>query len=132
MPNYRRARVDGGTYFFTVNSFRRQPFLADADVRAALRAGIAMVRAAHPFVIEAWVLLHDHMHALWTLPPDDHDFSTPCATDGKPLFFLNDGPGATDDNSIKGETANRRNGTRQRQELSAEPPGRCCSGHGFW
>lgn len=29
MPNYRRARVDGGTYFFTVNTFRRQPFLVD-------------------------------------------------------------------------------------------------------
>jgi REP element-mobilizing transposase RayT len=68
--------VDGGSYFFTVNTFRRQPFLADADVRAALRAGIATIRAEHPFVIEAWVLLPDHMHALWTLPPDDHDFST--------------------------------------------------------
>jgi putative transposase len=76
MPNYRRARVDGGTYFFTVNTFRRQPFLTDPDVRAALRAGIARVRAEHPFVIEAWVLLPDHMHALWTLPPDDHDFPT--------------------------------------------------------
>jgi putative transposase len=76
MPNYRRARVEGGTYFFTVNTFRRQPFLTDVDVRAALRAGIATVRAKHPFVIEAWILLPDHMHALWTLPPDDHDFST--------------------------------------------------------
>ena len=76
MPNYRRARVEGGTYFFTVNTFRRQPFLTDMDVRAALRAGIATVRAEHPFVIEAWVLLADHMHALWTLPPDDRDFST--------------------------------------------------------
>jgi REP-associated tyrosine transposase len=41
MPNYRRARVEGGTYFFTVKTFRRQPFLTDADVRAALRADIA-------------------------------------------------------------------------------------------
>jgi hypothetical protein len=49
--------VDGGTYFFTVNTFRRQPILTDADVRAALRAGIAMVRAEPPFVIDAWVLL---------------------------------------------------------------------------
>ncbi|MGE4090217.1 MAG: transposase [Candidatus Binatia bacterium] len=76
MPNYRRARVDGGTYFFTVNTFRRQRFLIDPDVRAALRAGIAIVRAEHPFVIEAWVLLPDHMHALWTLPEADHDFPT--------------------------------------------------------
>ncbi|MGE4090212.1 MAG: hypothetical protein AB7G75_05165 [Candidatus Binatia bacterium] len=52
MPSYRRARVDGGTYFFTVNTFRRQRFLTDPDVRAALRAGIAIVRAEHPFVME--------------------------------------------------------------------------------
>ncbi len=76
MPNYRRARVEGGSYFFTVNTFRRQPFLTDADVRAALRTGIETVRAVQPFVIEAWVLLPDHLHAIWTLPPDDHDFST--------------------------------------------------------
>jgi len=76
MPNYRRAWVDGGTYFFTVNTFRRQPFLTDADVRAALRAGIALVRVEYPFVIDVWVLLPDHMHALWASPPGDRDFST--------------------------------------------------------
>jgi putative transposase len=75
-PNYRRARIDGGTYFFTVTTFRRQPFLTDADVRAALRAGIARVRTTHPFIIGAWALLPDHMHAVWTLPPNDRDFST--------------------------------------------------------
>lgn len=76
MPNYRRARVNGGTYFFTINTFRRQTFLVDADVRAALRVGIETVRAVQPFVIEAWVLLPDHMHVIWRLPPEDHDFST--------------------------------------------------------
>jgi putative transposase len=44
MLSYRRTRMDGGTYFFTVNTFRRQPFLTDVDVRAALRAGLAKVR----------------------------------------------------------------------------------------
>jgi len=76
MPNYRRARMDGGVSFFTVTTFRRQPFLTDADVRVALRSGIATLRTTLPFVIEAWVLLPDHLHALWTLPPNDHDFST--------------------------------------------------------
>jgi putative transposase len=75
MPDYRRAHVPGGTYFFTVNTYRRQTFLTDVDVRSALREAIGTLRSTHPFVIEAWVLLPDHMHALWTLPPGDEDFS---------------------------------------------------------
>ncbi|MGQ0591831.1 MAG: REP-associated tyrosine transposase, partial [Gammaproteobacteria bacterium] len=31
MPDYRRAHVPGGTYFFTVNTYRRQTFLTDVD-----------------------------------------------------------------------------------------------------
>jgi len=46
----------------------------DVDVRSAQEA-IGTLRSTHPFVIEAWVLLPDHMHALWTLPPGDEDFS---------------------------------------------------------
>jgi putative transposase len=32
--------------------------------------------AAHPFAIDAFVVLPDHLHAVWTLPPGDSDFST--------------------------------------------------------
>jgi REP element-mobilizing transposase RayT len=28
-----------------------------------------------PFIIDAVVVLPDHMHAIWTLPPGDADFS---------------------------------------------------------
>lgn len=76
MPNYRRATLGGATYFFTVNTYRRQPFLIDPDVRLALRAGIERVRQTLPFVIDAWVLLPDHMHCIWSLPEGDADFST--------------------------------------------------------
>ena len=41
----------------------------------ALRASIQTVREYHPFTLDAWVLLPDHLHCLWTLPPDDADFS---------------------------------------------------------
>ena len=75
MPDYRRTHVPGGTYFFTVNTYRRQTFLTDVHVRSALREAIGTLRLTHPFVIEAWVLLPDHTHALWTLPPGDEDFS---------------------------------------------------------
>lgn len=71
MPNYRRANAEGGSYFFTVNTLRRQPFLVEADVRAALREAIETVRTTLPFAIDAWVLLPDYLHCLWTLPSGD-------------------------------------------------------------
>jgi len=74
MPNYRRAAVGGGTYFFTVVTYRRQHFLCDDAVRSALRTAIRDVRKTHPFDIDAWVLLPDHLHCIWTLPPGDADF----------------------------------------------------------
>ena len=76
MPVYRRAFVPGGTFFFTVVTYRRQPWLVDADARAALHDAIARSRLARPCVVNAWVLMPDHLHALWTLPPGDTDYST--------------------------------------------------------
>ena len=76
MPNYRRSQTEGGTYFFTVNTLQRQPFLVAADVREALREAIKEIRVSFPFAIDAWVLLPDHLHCLWTLPPGDADFAT--------------------------------------------------------
>jgi putative transposase len=40
MSDYRRANTEGGTYFFTVVAYRRQPILCDERVRTALREGI--------------------------------------------------------------------------------------------
>ena len=76
MPNHRRANAEGGSYFFTVNTLPRQPFLVEADARAALHEAIATVRTTLPFAIDAWVLLLDHLHCLWTLPLGDADFAT--------------------------------------------------------
>jgi putative transposase len=76
MSKYRRANMKGATYFFTVVTERRQAILTNDDVRVALRAAIIKVRESHPFTIEAWVLLPDHLHCIWTLPEGDADFST--------------------------------------------------------
>ncbi len=65
----------GATYFFTVVTYRRQRFLCDEPVRVALREAIQETRLSCPFVIDGWVLLPDHLHCIWTLPPDDADFS---------------------------------------------------------
>ncbi len=75
MPNYRRANIKGGTYFFTVVTYRRQTFLCNDHVRKALRDGILAVQTAHSFIIDGWVLLPDHLHCIWTLPPGDANFS---------------------------------------------------------
>ena len=75
MSRYRRAPLAGATYFFTVVTYRRQSMLCDPSIRGALREAIESVRARRPFAIDAWVLLPDHLHCIWTLPQEDADFS---------------------------------------------------------
>jgi putative transposase len=41
-----------------------------------LRSAIARVRRKRPFVIDAWVVLPEHMHCVWTLPEGDADYSS--------------------------------------------------------
>ena len=74
MTNYRRAKVPGATYFFTINLARRDTTLL-VDHIATLRQAIGYVRRRHPFTIDAMVVLPEHLHAMWTLPPDDADHS---------------------------------------------------------
>jgi putative transposase len=76
MTDYRRWRVSGGTYFFTVVTHERHPFLTDAVARRSLRDALRTVRARRPFRIDAIVLLPDHLHTIWTLPPGDFDYAT--------------------------------------------------------
>jgi putative transposase len=76
MSRYRRAYLAGGCYFFTVATYRRRAILCDDALRLALRTAIKTVRTSRPFVIDAWVLLPDHLHCIWTLPEGDTDFST--------------------------------------------------------
>lgn len=75
MPNYRRYRVPGGCYFFTVNLLQRGE--NDLLVReiARLRAAVRKVRDIHPFHIDGWVVLPEHMHCIWTLPSGDDNFT---------------------------------------------------------
>lgn len=72
---YRRANVAGATYFFTVNLADRRTGLLVEHVDA-LREALQRIKRAHPFRIDAMVVLPDHLHALWTLPPGDADFAT--------------------------------------------------------
>lgn len=75
MPDYRRNRVPGGTFFFTVNLANRRSDLLVREVET-LRAAVRAVRLAMRFHIDAWVVLPEHMHCIWTLPEDDSDYSS--------------------------------------------------------
>ena len=75
MRRYIRANAPGATYFFTLTLQHRGARFLVSHI-ADLRATVTQVKQRHPFRIDAMVVLPDHLHALWTLPPDDSDFST--------------------------------------------------------
>jgi len=72
---YRRAKLPGATYFFTVNLAERKSRLL-VDYVGLLKDSIRYVKSNHPFEIDAMVIMPDHLHAIWTLPEGDNDFST--------------------------------------------------------
>lgn len=76
IPDYRRLRVPGGCYFFTVALRKRRGNDLLTHRIDGLRDAVRTVRRVHPFSIEAWVVLPDHLHCVWTLPEGDDDFST--------------------------------------------------------
>ena len=74
MPNYHPRFVPGGCWFFTVNLLDRRRSLLTDEIDA-LRDATQWTRHRYPFRIDAFVVLPDHLHAVWTLPPDDAEFS---------------------------------------------------------
>ncbi|HEX5513125.1 MAG TPA: transposase [Gammaproteobacteria bacterium] len=75
MGNYRRVRIPGGTYFFTVVTRHRKPVFRSPENIEALRHAFRTVRERRPFVVEAIVVLPDHLHCIWRLPESDADYS---------------------------------------------------------
>ncbi|HEX8914931.1 MAG TPA: transposase [Humisphaera sp.] len=76
MSDFRRFWRPGGTYFFTLVTERRAEILTGDLARPLLNAAIATTKAERPFDLEAIVLLPDHLHTLWRLPPGDDDYAT--------------------------------------------------------
>ena len=72
---YRRLKIPGGTYFFTVVTNGRKPIFASPVAISAYRKAVDLVQLRHPFSIEAEVILPDHLHAIWSLPAGDIEFS---------------------------------------------------------
>ena len=75
MPEYRRAYVEGGTFFFTVVTYKRRPIFANETAIETLHQCFLTVESRFPFFTDAMVILPDHLHCIWTLPNGDADFS---------------------------------------------------------
>lgn len=75
MARYIRPVRSGATISFTVALARRGAPLLIRHIDT-LRSAVRATRAARPFEIRAWVVLPDHLHAIWTLPKGGRDFST--------------------------------------------------------
>ncbi|WP_229720811.1 REP-associated tyrosine transposase [Dyella nitratireducens] len=71
---YRRIKAPGAAYFFTVNLANRTSSLL-IDRIDTLRQAVRHVKTHHPFHIIAWVVLPEHMHAIWSMPDHDPDYS---------------------------------------------------------
>lgn len=74
MPNYRRPPRSACPVFFTVclTNRRSDALIQHLDI---LRASVRHVLLDRPFKTLAWVVLPDHMHAVWQLPPEDLNYS---------------------------------------------------------
>jgi putative transposase len=74
MTTYRRNRLAGACFFFTVNLAERHLQLLTDHIEK-LRPAVREIRRRHPFTIDAMVVLPDHLHAIWTLPEGHADFA---------------------------------------------------------
>jgi putative transposase len=74
MPNYRRAHVPGGSFFFTLVTNRRARLFTQPRGRHLLGSMFRRCLLRWPFTINALVLLPEHLHAIWSLPPGDDDY----------------------------------------------------------
>jgi putative transposase len=73
--HYRRAKTPGATYFFTLVTYQCQHIFHHPDTVQILRDAFRQVKQRHPFIIDAIVVLPDHLHCIWTLPEGDANFS---------------------------------------------------------
>src|SRR5262245_46823386 len=113
MPNYRRYLVPGATYFFTVVTDGRQPILCADRARQLLSEAIKLCQKQLPFQMSAVVLLPDHLHAIWTLPQVDCDYSKRWGIIKKAFTTSYLAEGGTERRVSAGRAAQRRRGVWQ-------------------
>lgn len=73
---YRRVHIPGATNFFTIVTHQRRPLFRDLHCVELYTNAVELVRARHPFDVEAYIILPDHIHAIWRLPAGDSNYSS--------------------------------------------------------
>lgn len=74
MARYIRPRRPAASVFFTLCLADRRSDLLTRQI-GALRSAVVATLLARPVMVEAWVVLPDHMHFVWTLPEGDSGYS---------------------------------------------------------
>ena len=113
MPEFRRNYQPGGTFFFTVVTYNRQPILCQPSAQQLLQSVIKDQQAKRPFNSDAIVLLPDHLHTVWTLPVGDKNFSVLWASIKATFTRLYLQKGASESLIRKGQTKENRRGIWQ-------------------
>lgn len=72
---YRRSKTKGGTYFFTLVTYKRKKLFQNIYLANLFLNIIKQIKFKYPFKMSGFVLLPDHFHCIWTLPENDMDFS---------------------------------------------------------
>jgi putative transposase len=75
MSRYRRVKIAGGLFFFTVALADRSSDLLVREVDR-LRRSYNTMQERLPFETVAICVLPDHLHSLWQLPEGDADFAS--------------------------------------------------------
>jgi putative transposase len=75
MPEYRRSRIAGGIFFFTVVTYYRLPIQTTIEARKLLRPAWEDVQGRFPFTIDSVCLLPEHLHTIWIMPDGDANYS---------------------------------------------------------
>jgi putative transposase len=73
MSRYRRLKIEGGVFFFTVALANRSSDLLVREINR-LRSAYVSAQTRFPLKTVAICVLPDHLHAIWSLPPEDVDF----------------------------------------------------------
>lgn len=75
MPDYRRVKIKGGTYFFTLVTYKRRKIFLSPKARRLFLEALHHERNYHWFYVLAYYILPDHIHLIWEMPKDDANYS---------------------------------------------------------
>ena len=75
MVNYRRSKISGGKYFFTIALRDRRSKLLVERIEL-LREAMRATQLRDAFTLDAIVVLPEHLHAIWQLPEGDSNYSS--------------------------------------------------------